>query len=171
MSIIAMLKAASPSFNAAYAQIAATKPGTNAERIVRARGVHAQISWISDSSDVSEDRLEVLLSPASQKKCDLSFRVTVDAFGFEEETILVGSSDPSTIDRIIDLSGFRMDGATPERFLAHVLPFDVSSLPVLVQPLMWREVKAWDLTTGDYYVVEFDLLKKARSEADMAKAA
>ena len=61
MTIIAMLKVASPTFAVAYDEIAATTPGTNAERIVRVRGVHTQIMWISDSSDPTEDRLEVIL--------------------------------------------------------------------------------------------------------------
>ena len=36
---------------------------------------------------------------------------------------------------------------------------------------MKRLVKAWDLTTGDYYAIEFDLLDQEQSNAGMAKAA
>jgi hypothetical protein len=171
MSIITMLKDASPTFAAAYDEIAATTPGTNASRDVRVRGVAAQIMWISDSSDPTEDRLEVILSPASQKKCDLSFIVRVDPLGDEEETVLVGSGHPATVDRILELSDFRNGGSSPARQLADVLPFDVSKMPALVQPLMQRLVKAWDLTTGDYYAIEFDLLDQEQSNAGMAKAA
>ena len=170
MTIIAMLKVASPTFAAAYDEIAATTPGTNAERIVRVRGVAAQIMWISDSSDPTEDRLEVILSPASQKKCDLSFHVSVDCLGNEEETVLVGSGHPATVDRILEISGFRNGASSPVRKIADVLPFDISKMPALVQPLMQRQVKAWDLTTGDYYAIEFDLLDE-RPVVGMAKAA
>ncbi|WP_298848888.1 hypothetical protein [uncultured Salinicola sp.] len=169
MTIIETLRAASPTFTAAYDEIAATTPGTNAERIVHVRGVHAQIMWISDSSDPTEDRLEVLLSPASQKRCDLSFIVRVDPLGDQEETVQVGSGHPATVDRILDLSDFRNGGSSPVRKLADVLPFDVSKMPGLVQPLMQRQVKAWDLTTGDYYAIEFDLL--ADQVPQLAKAA
>ena len=170
MTIIAMLKDASPTFAGAYEEISATTPGTNAERIVHVRGVHAQIMWISDSSDHTEDRLEVILSPASQKKCDLSFHVSVDCLGNEEETVLVGSGHPATVDRILEISGFRNGASSPVRKIADVLPFDISKMPALVQPLMQREVKAWDLTTGDYYAIEFDLLDE-RPVVGMAKAA
>ena len=171
MTIIAMLKDASPTFAGAYDEIAATTPGTNAERIVRVRGVAAQIMWISDSSDPTEDRLEVILSPASQKKCDLSFVVSVDWLGNQDETVLVGSGHPATVDRILEISDFRNGGSSPARKLADVLPFDVSRMPALVQPLMQRWVKAWDLTTGDYYAIEFDLLKQDQYDGSMAKAA
>ena len=169
MTIITMLKDASPTFAAAYNEIAATTPGTNAERIVHVRGVHAQIMWISDSSDPTEDRLEVTLSPATQKKCDLSLRVEMDWLGNEEETILVGSGHPATVDRILEVSGFRNPGESTVRTLAEVLPFDTDRMPALLQPLMQREVKAWDLTTGDYYAIEFDLLSEGAP--GMAKAA
>ena len=170
MTIITMLKDASPTFAAAYDEIAATTPGTNASREVRVRGVAAQIMWISDSSDPTEDCLEVVLSPASQKKCDLSFIVRVHPLGYEEEAVLVGSGHPATVDRILDLSDFRNGGSSPARKLSDVLPFDASKMPTLVQPLMQRQVKAWDLTTGDYYAIEFDLLEQEQS-GGMAKAA
>ena len=171
MTIIAMLKVASPTFAVAYDEIAATTPGTNAERIVRVRGVHTQIMWISDSSDPTEDRLEVILSPASQKKCDISFVVNVDWLGNEEETVLVGSDHPTTVDRILEISDFRNGRGSPARKLADAIPFDVSRMPALVQPLMQRQVKAWDLSTGDYYSIEFDLLKQEQTDAGMARAA
>lgn len=170
MTIITMLKDASPTFAAAYDEIATTTPGTNASRDVRVRGVGTQIMWISDSSDPTEDRLEVIISPASQKKCDLSFIVRVNPLGDEEETVLVGSDHPATVDRILDLSDFRNGGSSPARKLSEVLPFDVSKMPALVQPFMQRQVKAWDLTTGDYYAIEFDMLKQEQSNG-MAKAA